>query len=440
MDYAERVVEERVLKVSVLLQSRDTAAFFAPLWFTYCAKVWKLLPNSNEKTRLISLSSLSILFSEVYMGNNNHVFFSYAWGGESERIVNELDADLQAKGILVVRDKRDLGFKGMIRDFMRQLGHGHAVIVVISDKYLKSRNCMFELVEIARNKDLYDRVFPIVLGDADIYDPVKRIQYIKHWEDKIKELDAAMKSVSGANLQGLREELDSYDEIRDNVSNLTFFLNDMNALTAEIHENSNFASLISELEKRLATAQPATPAPLPVQEPIQSASAKSAPTPTDRTARFDAYVQAAIERLASDGYKELRGERAGRVRFKKAMEMIDKGILKKDSFRCLFVECDSLTVESFQSIETEVNLYGKEVSKRLIQGTFILCVVLASEVPESVQQLIYDTKPPKAGFMNPCLVVMVAYSAAENDIFYPRDLPDDYNTKFEEKIKQYLLP
>ena len=112
------------------------------------------------------------------MANNNNVFISYAWGGESERIVNELDADLQSKGILVIRDKRDLGFKGMIRDFMRQFGHGHAVIVVISDKYLKSPNCMFELVEIARNKDLYDRVFPIVLGDADIYDPVNRIKYI----------------------------------------------------------------------------------------------------------------------------------------------------------------------------------------------------------------------------------------------------------------------
>lgn len=374
------------------------------------------------------------------MGNNNHVFLSYAWGGESERIVNELDADLQARGILVVRDKRDLGFKGMIRDFMRRLGQGHAVIVVISDKYLKSRYCMIELVEIAKNKDLYDRIFPIVLGDAEIYDPVKRIKYVKHWEDKIKELNEEMRSVNLANLQGVQEDLNTYDEIRDNVSNLTSFLCDMNHLTAEIQEKSNFANLISELEKRLATAEPAPPAPVPLQEPTQSASAKPASTPSAGTARFDAYIQAAIDRLASDGYTELRGERAGRVKFKKAMEMIDKGVLKKDSFRCLFVERDPLTVESFKSIETEVNLYGKEVSKRLIQGTFSICVVLASEVPESVQQLIYDTKPAKAGFMNPSLVVMVAYSADENDIFYPRDLPDDYNSKFEERIKQYLLP
>ena len=57
-----------------------------------------------------------------------------------------------------MRDKRDLGYKGMIEDFMQEIGRGHAVVVVISDKYLKSPNCMFELVEIVKNKDVRDRI------------------------------------------------------------------------------------------------------------------------------------------------------------------------------------------------------------------------------------------------------------------------------------------
>ena len=375
------------------------------------------------------------------MSDNHQVFISYAWGGESERIVNELDADLQAKGILVVRDKRDLGFKGMIRGFMQQIGRGHAVIIVISDKYLKSPNCMYELVEIAKNKDFYDRVFPIVLADADIYNPVNRIKYIKHWEDKLKELDEAMRSVSSANLQGMREEIDSYDEIRDNVANLTFFLKDMNTLTPEMHENSNFASLITTLEKRLAlvASAPAVPASAPPSiQPIESKPAPASPAPaTD----FGAYVQAVLDRLGSDEFEELRGERAGDLRFKKAMVKARKGFLgAEDSFRYLFVECNNLTDADFKSIEKEVNLYGKELSKRLIQSMFITCVVLAREVPESVKKLLYKTKKPKVGIMDVSIVVMVAYSAAENDIFYPRELPDDYDSKFEENIKQYLLP
>src|SRR5215213_4489873 len=379
------------------------------------------------------------------MVDNHQVFISYAWGGESERIVNELDADLQSKGITVIRDKRDLGFKGMIRDFMQQIGRGHAVIVVISDKYLKSPNCMFELVEIAKNKDIYDRIFPIVLGDSDIYNPVNRIKYIKYWEDKLKELDDAMKSVSSANLQGMREEIDSYDEIRDNISNLTFFLKDMNTLTAEMHENSNFASLLVTLEKRLARAQDE------LQRAVSSVSGPAAPVqaaapmPVAATAApavsFDAYVNEAINRLAPDGYKELRGERAGKLKFKEALEMIHKGFLgSKDNFRVLFVQTDHLDDDSFHALENAVGVYGKDLSKKLIESMFIICVVLASEVPESVKEIIYNTKRPKVGITDVSIVVMVAYSAAENDIFYPSDLPDDYDSKFEERIKQYLLP
>jgi hypothetical protein len=373
------------------------------------------------------------------MGDKHQVYISYAWGGESERIVNELDADLQSKGIMVIRDKRDLGFKGMIRDFMQQIGRGHAVIIVISDKYLKSPNCMFELVEISRNKDFYDRVFPIVLGDADIYNPVNRIKYIKHWEDKLKELDEAMRSVSSANLQGMREEIDSYDEIRDNISNLTFFLKDMNTLTPEMHENSNFAVLLAPLEKRLARVQDelqkAVSAPVKEADPIPVA-ATAAPAVS-----FDAYVNEVSNRLAPEGYKELRGERAGKIKFKKAMELIRKGFLgSKDNFRVLFVQADNLDDDSFVALQNAIGIYGKDLSKKLIESMFIICVVLAREVPESVKEIIYNTKRPKVGITDVSIVVMVAYSAAENDIFYPSDLPDDYDSKFDERIKQYLLP
>ncbi len=373
------------------------------------------------------------------MAENRQVYISYAWGGESERIVNELDTDMQNKGIKVVRDKRDLGFKGMIREFMQQIGHGHAVIIVISDKYLKSSNCMFELVEIAKNKDFHDRVFPIVLADADIYNPVNRIKYIKHWEEKLKELDDAMKSVSSANLQGMRDEIDSYDEIRDNISNLTFFLKDMNTLTPEMHENSNFASLISALEARLAESVAAFSA-APAAS-VKTAEARPMAASAAPTANFGIYMDDVTNRLTRDEYKELRGERAGSVKFTKTMEMMRKGFLgAKDVFRVVFVQPSDLNDASFIALENEIKIYGKELNKKLINNIFIICVVLASEVPESVKELIYNTTPPKVGITNVSIVVMVAYSAAENDIFYPRELPTDYDSKFEEHIKQYLIP
>lgn len=179
------------------------------------------------------------------------IFISYAWGGDSETYVNHLDEVLQSKGIAIIRDKRDLGYKGLIKAFMEKIGRGKCVIAVISDKYLKSPNCMFELVQIAKNDDFYGRIFPIVLPDVQIYKPIERIKYIKYWEEQIKELDEAMKGVSAANLQGFREEIDLYTEIRHTIAELTNLLKDMNTLTPDIHNESDFDELSKAIAQRL---------------------------------------------------------------------------------------------------------------------------------------------------------------------------------------------
>lgn len=179
------------------------------------------------------------------------IYISYAWGGESEEFVNKLDRTLQEQGVIIIRDKRDLGYKGLIKAFMERIGRGKCVIAVISEKYLKSPNCMFELVQVAKNGEFYDRIFPIVLSDAQIYDPLHRLKYIKHWEDKKKELNEAIKEVGAEFLQGIREDLDQYTDIRNMIAELTNLLKDMNTLTADIHSESDFEVLLKAIQNRL---------------------------------------------------------------------------------------------------------------------------------------------------------------------------------------------
>jgi internalin A len=186
------------------------------------------------------------------------VFISYAWGGEREELVNQMDQALQKRGLKIIRDKRDLGYKGSITEFMERIGRGNCVIVVISDKYLRSPNCMFELLEIAEGKQFHDRIFPIVLADANIYDPIKRIEYVKYWEQKRTELAGAIKTLDPANLQGIREDMDLYDRIRDKVSGLTSTLKDMNTLTPDMHLDADFEVLYNAIEKRMKEAPAAS--------------------------------------------------------------------------------------------------------------------------------------------------------------------------------------
>jgi hypothetical protein len=188
----------------------------------------------------------------------NQVFISYAWGKEREEIVNQIDHTLLQRGIKIIRDKRDLGYKGSIKEFMERIGQGNCVIVVISDKYLRSPNCMFELVEIADNKQFHDRIFPVILADANIYDPMKRIEYVRYWEEKREELAKAIKALDPANLQGIRDDMDLYDHIRDRISGLTSILKDMNTLTPEMHQDTNFSHLYDAVETRMKESSATT--------------------------------------------------------------------------------------------------------------------------------------------------------------------------------------
>jgi hypothetical protein len=136
---------------------------------------------------------------------------------------------------------------------MERIGQGRCVILVISEKYLKSENCLFELLQIAKHGDFSDRIFPIVLEDAAIYKPIQRLHYVRYWEEQIKELDDAMKTVSAANLDGFREDIDLYTEIRAHLPRLSDILRDMNALTPELHRGADFSELFEAIMTKLSS-------------------------------------------------------------------------------------------------------------------------------------------------------------------------------------------
>jgi GTPase SAR1 family protein len=180
------------------------------------------------------------------------VFVSYAWNTESNVIVDQVQQALEQEGIRVVRDREEVRYRDSIRDFMRRIGQGKCVIVVISDKYLKSENCMFELVEIAKEPGLRERIFPIVLSDANIYKATGRVKYVRYWEDEIQELDEALKTVRGDNLTKLQEDLNIYSEIRRLFDGIANTLRDMNALTPDQQEKSDFEELIPRIRSQLS--------------------------------------------------------------------------------------------------------------------------------------------------------------------------------------------
>lgn len=186
--------------------------------------------------------------------SDNAVFVSYAWGGESERTVDNLERAFTEIGISIVRDKKDLDYKDSILGFEQRIGRGQCVILIISDKYLRSEHCMYELLLVDENQRLRERIFPIVLADAAIYNPIDRLQYINHWEEKKAKLNQALKGIQEVTyVNDIISNLEKYDRIRRSFDHLSSLLSDMNALTPELHSAHGFSTLINAIRKHLGT-------------------------------------------------------------------------------------------------------------------------------------------------------------------------------------------
>jgi internalin A len=188
------------------------------------------------------------------------IFFSYAWDddhetGESrEKIVDVLYDDLKNDGYQVVRDKMDLGYKGLISEFMKRIGKGDIVIVAISDKYLKSPYCMYELLEIYRHarleKDEFIKVvFPIRVESLALNKPNVLGGYYEYWENQEKEWKALI-SKHRVN----KSQTDTYDKvckIHNDLGDLIGHLTDMNALTKDLLSANNFAQIKEAIKARI---------------------------------------------------------------------------------------------------------------------------------------------------------------------------------------------
>ncbi|MEM9558600.1 MAG: TIR domain-containing protein [Acidobacteriota bacterium] len=156
------------------------------------------------------------------------VFLSYSWKSGSKAVAERIDRLLQERGVTVLRDERDIGYRGSIREFMQRLGRGHAVILVISDAYLRSKACMFELCEVFAHGSFRERIFPIVLSDAKIYDAEDLVDYVLFWRDKRRSLSEKLQQLGDEIHAGtIRADLALYDRIGDMIDRLSAILRDM---------------------------------------------------------------------------------------------------------------------------------------------------------------------------------------------------------------------
>jgi internalin A len=124
------------------------------------------------------------------------VYVSYAWGGESEALVDEFERRLPSS-LRLVRDRRDMRPGDWISRFMTEIGRSDCVLVVLSEKYMRSVYCMRELLHLF-NASLGERsvfmrkLIPLTVGNVRFSRAIERDGHVAYWVQERKKMETIL--------------------------------------------------------------------------------------------------------------------------------------------------------------------------------------------------------------------------------------------------------
>lgn len=191
-------------------------------------------------------------------GQAQPVYVSYAWGGESEALVDEFEKRLP-KSFRLIRDKSAMRAGDWISRFIQEIGRADMVLVVLSEKYLRSVYCMRELLYLhdtsqGERATFMRRIVPLIVGDLSCARARDRHLYVEHWEQEHANLNALLKQRDLTTVgEADRRELLAIQGFRQHVSDLLAWVADtLMPQGAELRTRSIDAA-ISLLRERAAT-------------------------------------------------------------------------------------------------------------------------------------------------------------------------------------------
>jgi internalin A len=196
---------------------------------------------------------------ELPLNGTPEIFISYAWGDDSSEtarkradVVDSLCATLANEGWNIIRDKNAMRSGDLISGFMKRIGFADHVIVVLSDKYLRSPYCMAELYgiyqrSVGEKEDFLRRIVPLALDDARFGNWRDRLVYTKHWRAEFEGMELNFKDLGEADFRLYK----SMQEWHNRIGDMLAYLNDVLAPHGfDDIVRDDFAALRQMLQRR----------------------------------------------------------------------------------------------------------------------------------------------------------------------------------------------
>ncbi|WP_062353393.1 toll/interleukin-1 receptor domain-containing protein [Bacillus kwashiorkori] len=180
------------------------------------------------------------------MIEEKQVFLSYSWNDSDEADI--VQGNLSGfEGISVLRDRDILGYSSDITRFMKRIKKTDHAILLISNSYLESVNCMFEVSQLIRDEDYIRKITPILVKNVTIYSIEDRLKYAKYWNDKYNYLNEEIRKLHIEDNVSLVEELKKVKDICSAVDDILSVLNRHQFFKLETHIQNEFNDVFKEM-------------------------------------------------------------------------------------------------------------------------------------------------------------------------------------------------
>lgn len=181
------------------------------------------------------------------MKNSISIFISYSWNDTA--FVDVLDNNLQKYGYKIERDIRDAEYAKSIKEFMKRIRRTDYAIIILSDNFLKSENCMREILEFIKDDDYKNRIIPVILDSAkDIWGSSKGIKYTIYWKEKEESLKKDLKKIDEESKSGYIEDLKHISSVKDSIGEIIKIFRDMKMFDAKEEDLAD--NIVEYLKKK----------------------------------------------------------------------------------------------------------------------------------------------------------------------------------------------
>lgn len=210
----------------------------------------------EEKTKSDEGKENSI-YEEIKQ-QKTQIYFSYAWAdyenSENENLVDILYKSLIEDGFSVIRDEIVIKQNGLISSFIDRVASGQNIIIFLSERYIRSSYCMYELYQIFLHCEfkvdkLMNRIYPIWLEKVGY---MNNYEFIRYWQEKKDAWHELISKKSGRITAGMKREFDITHIILDNVATLLSILANINTGTPDLLSQNNFAVIKRKIKEKIS--------------------------------------------------------------------------------------------------------------------------------------------------------------------------------------------